>query len=95
MGSPVRGPVHPAFVPLWEPSGLGCLSGFDEVVVRCGLESNGSAVFDGDGKIVHSAHGRIAKTPDHKVEVTIDCDSGEIAAPEESMRAGYCQTSFV
>jgi hypothetical protein len=29
--SPIRGPVHPAFVPLADPSGLGWLDGFDEV----------------------------------------------------------------
>jgi hypothetical protein len=32
--SPVRGPVHPRFVPLSEPSGLGWLEGFDELVAR-------------------------------------------------------------
>ena len=36
--SPAKGPVHPAFVPLWEPGGLGWLRGFDELLVRCGLE---------------------------------------------------------
>jgi len=35
--SPVRGPVHPSFVNLGEPSGLGWLDGFDEFFVRCGL----------------------------------------------------------
>ena len=41
--SPVKGPVHPQFVPLTEPSGLGWLEGFDELLCRCGLESNGAA----------------------------------------------------
>src|SRR4051812_44007465 len=31
--SPVRGPVHPAYVDLGEPSGLGWLEGFDELFV--------------------------------------------------------------
>ena len=44
--SPVRGPVHPAFVPIGEPSGLGWLSGFDELMCRCGLHSNGAPDFD-------------------------------------------------
>ena len=44
--SPVRGPVHPAFVPLFDPSGLGWLEGFDELLCRCGLESNGAPDFD-------------------------------------------------
>ena len=30
--SPVKGPIHPAFVALWEPGGLGWLSGFDELL---------------------------------------------------------------
>ena len=34
--SPIRGPVHPRFVPLGEPSGIGWLDGFDELVARCG-----------------------------------------------------------
>ncbi len=34
--SPVPGPVHPRFVPLTEPSGLGWLDGFDELLCRCG-----------------------------------------------------------
>src|SRR5437762_623923 len=38
--SPIKGPVHPQFVPLMEPGGLGWLDGFDELLVRCGLESN-------------------------------------------------------
>ena len=32
--SPVAGPVHPAYVPISEPSGLGWLGGFDELVVN-------------------------------------------------------------
>src|SRR4051794_7968839 len=38
--SPVRdGPVHPAHVNLMEGGGLGWLGGFDELLVRCGLEN--------------------------------------------------------
>ena len=44
--SPVREPVHPAFVPLFDPSGLGWLDGFDELLCRCGLESNGPPEFE-------------------------------------------------
>ncbi len=77
--SPVSGPVHPAFVPLWEPSGIGWLSGFDELLVRCGLESNGAPEFRPDGSLLYPLHGKIANIPAHKVEVTIDGDSGEIA----------------
>jgi galactose mutarotase-like enzyme len=77
--SPTRGPVHPALVPLWEPGGLGWLKGFDELLVRCGLESNGGPDFDPSGKLRCPLHGRIANLPAHKVEVAIDGDSGEIA----------------
>ena len=48
--SPVHGPVHPRFVPLAEPSGLGWLDGFDELVARCGLVSNGAPDFDAAGQ---------------------------------------------
>src|SRR5262245_41221881 len=64
--SPVRGPVHPAFVDLGEPSGLGWLDGFDEFFVRCGLESNGAPDFDAKtGRLTHPLHGRIANRPAH------------------------------
>ena len=53
--SPVHGPVHPRFVPLAEPSGLGWLDGFDELVARCGLVSNGAPDFDASGRLRHGA----------------------------------------
>ena len=66
--SPVRGPVHPAFVDLGEPSGLGWLDGFDEFFVRCGLESNGAPDFDAKtGRLAYPLHGRIANRPAHEV----------------------------
>ena len=76
--SPVRGPVHPKRVPLMEPSGLGWLDGFDELLVRCGLESNGAPDFDAQGRLRYPLHGRIANRPAHKVEVSIDGDTGRI-----------------
>jgi len=76
--SPVRGPVHPAFVHTWEPSGIGFLDGFDELLVRCGLESNGAPEFAPNGSLLRPLHGRIANMPAHKVEVAIDGDSGWI-----------------
>jgi len=77
--SPVAGPVHPAFVRLAEPSGLGWLDGFDELLVRCGLESNGAPEFNPDGTLRYGLHGKIANLPARKVEVTVDDESGEIA----------------
>jgi hypothetical protein len=76
--SPVRGPVHPKFVGLWAPHGIGWLDGFDELLVRCGLESNGPPVFDEQGRLKHPLHGRIANQPAHRVELTVDSQSGEI-----------------
>ncbi|MEE8450730.1 MAG: aldose 1-epimerase family protein [Thermoguttaceae bacterium] len=76
--SPVTGPVHPSFVRIWEPSGIGWLDGFDELLVRCGLESNGAPEFNDDGSVRYPLHGKVANIPAHKVEVTIDGDSGEI-----------------
>ena len=77
--SPVRGPVHPKFVPVAEPSGLGWLDGFDELFVRCGLESNGAPEFDEEsGRLKYPLHGRIGNIPAHKVEVAVDGESGEI-----------------
>ena len=77
--SPVRGPVHPKFVPLSEPSGLGWLEGFDELVVRCGLESNGAPEFDASGRLRYPLHGRIANRPAHFVSVEVDAEAGQIA----------------
>jgi galactose mutarotase-like enzyme len=77
--SPAKGPVNPAFVPLWEPSGLGWLDGFDELIVRCGLESNGAPEFNENGSVRYPLHGKVANTPAHKVEVSVDGDSGEIS----------------
>ncbi|MBU6221614.1 MAG: aldose 1-epimerase family protein [Planctomycetes bacterium] len=70
--SPIRGPVHPRFVPLGEPSGLGWLDGFDELVARCGLVSNGAPDFTPEGRLRHGLHGRIANLPAHGVVAMLD-----------------------
>lgn len=75
--SPVAGPVHPYYVPIAEPSGLGWLDGFDELLCRCGLESNGAPEFDDQGRVTYPLHGRIANRPAHKLDLAID-DAGEI-----------------
>src|SRR5436190_1322059 len=78
--SPNRGPVHPAFVDLGEPSGLGWLDGFDEFFVRCGLESNGAPDLDPKtGRLIYPLHGRIANRPARDVELTVDSDKQEIS----------------
>lgn len=78
--SPVRGPVHPQFVDLGEPSGLGWLDGFDELLVRCGLENNGAPEFDDKtGRLKYPVHGRIANRPAIHVSVSVDTDRQEIS----------------
>jgi len=77
--SPVNGPVHPSLVRLFEPSGIGWLDGFDELLCRCGLESNGAPQFDATGRLVYPLHGRIANQPAHRVEVALDHDQREVA----------------
>jgi galactose mutarotase-like enzyme len=81
--SPVRGPVHPNYVNVGEPSGLGWLDGFDELLVRCGLESNGAPEFDEKGLLKYPLHGRIANRPAHRCELTIDGDQGIISVTGE------------
>jgi hypothetical protein len=77
--SPVAGPVHPKFVNQGEPGGLGWLDGFDELLVRCGLESNGAPDFDEKtGRLTHPLHGRIANKPASACEVAV-ADNGEIS----------------
>jgi len=77
--SPVKGPVNPAFVHSNEASGIGWLDGFDELLCRCGLESNGAPEFNPNGSVRYGLHGKIANVPAHKVEVAIDGDAGRIS----------------
>lgn len=68
--SPQRRPVHPHYVPIGEPSGLGWLDGFTELLVRCGLTSNGAPEHDERGQLVHPLHGRIANLPAHSLSAS-------------------------
>ena len=77
--SPVRGPVHPRFVPVSEPSGLGWLDGFDELLCRCGLVSNGAPQFDARGRLQYPLHGRIANLPAHRLVVEADPATEELS----------------
>lgn len=76
--SPIQDPVHPKFVHLADRGGLGWLEGYNEVIVRCGLESNGAPGTDmvpnNNGvlsPIALGLHGRIANIPAHYVEVRV------------------------
>ena len=76
--SPVAGPVHPSLVPVLDPSGLGWLEGFDELVVRCGLESNGAPEHDENGNLVYPLHGRIGNLPADSLSLEFDEASGRL-----------------
>jgi len=76
--SPIHGPVHPAFVPVFDPSGLGWLEGFNELLCRCGLENNGAPGFDAKGKLLYPLHGRVANLPAHRVELIVDEPAGRL-----------------
>lgn len=83
--SPVKLPVHPAFVNQTERGGLGWLAGFNELICRCGLSFMGPPGRDAflkDNPILGelTLHGKIANLPAHHVEVTVDPENdGRIA----------------
>src|SRR5262249_14286371 len=77
--SPVKEVVHPTFMNLQARGGLGWLEGFNEWMVRCGLENNGQAGKDefinnmGDKATMDlTLHGKIANLPAQEVEVMVD-----------------------
>jgi hypothetical protein len=77
--SPVKRPVNPSFVNLSDRNGLGWLAGFNELLCRCGLSSNGppgvDTIVDDAGKKSETPltlHGKIANTPAHRVDVRAD-----------------------
>ncbi len=70
--SPAPGPVHPKFVNLADRGGLGWLAGFDEMLCRCGLASNGPPGDDAGTRL--TLHGRIANLPAEVVEVRVGLD---------------------
>lgn len=76
--SPVDGPVHPTWVPIDSADGLGWLEGFDELVVRCGLESNGAPEKADDGSVRYPLHGRIANLPSTGLSVEVNVSTGEL-----------------
>jgi hypothetical protein len=79
FNSPVREVVHPAYVNAVARGGLGWLEGFNELVARCGLESNGApgpdTIIDNNGNeatVVLPLHGVISNTPAGRVWVTAE-----------------------
>jgi hypothetical protein len=79
--APLLGPVHPKFVNLDDRCGLGWLSGFDELLCRCGLSSSGppgdDLYTDRGGTERHARltlHGSISNTPANFVEARVHLD---------------------
>jgi hypothetical protein len=77
--SPVKEIVHPRHVNLTARGGLGWLEGFNEWMVRCGLENNGQGGPDklinnvGDEVLIDlTLHGKIANIPASEVEVIVE-----------------------
>jgi peroxiredoxin len=80
--SPVKGLVHPQYINLNSRQGLGWLEGFNEWMVRCGLEFFGAPGEDefidntGEKAIMDlTLHGKIANIPASKVEVVVEQDA--------------------
>lgn len=76
--SPVKDPVHPAYVRLEERGGIGWLKGFNEWIVRCGLSSMGApctdVIIDNNGnesEVILPLHGQIANTPARNLSIEI------------------------
>ncbi len=77
--SPVKEIVHPQFINLQSRGGLGWLEGFNEWMVRCGLEWSGHPGKDefinntGDkAEMDLTLHGKVGNIPASEVEVVID-----------------------
>jgi hypothetical protein len=66
--SPVALPVNPMFVNAHDRGGLGWLMGFNELLCRCGMDSNGPP---GEGATLH---GRLANIPAHYVEASVSTE---------------------
>ena len=74
--SPVRRLAHPRFVDLKSRNGLGWLDGFNEMLCRCGMASNGPPGNDPGAKSPVESdltlHGRIANIPAHDREIDVE-----------------------
>lgn len=90
--SPVQGPVHPRWVALSEPSGLGWLDGFDELLVRCGLQSFGAPDFDPKtGRLLFPLHGRIGNLPAGNLELELDAEHSLLHVRGRVMESRFLQ----
>ena len=92
--SPVQGPVHPYYVPIWASGGCGWLEGFSEWIARCGLGSNGAPEFTDNGVLKYPLHGRLSNLPARKVEVVVD-SQGVVLICGEVLEASVFGHSFL
>jgi galactose mutarotase-like enzyme len=81
--SPVKRPVNPCYVNQTDRNGLGWLTGFNELLCRCGLSSNGApgmdVIVDNTGHRTEARltlHGKIANLPAHHVEISVSTKEG-------------------
>lgn len=77
--SPVKEFVHPQYINLQSRGGLGWLEGFNEWMVRCGLEFAGHPGLDrfvdntgAEAEMELTLHGKIGNIPASEVELLID-----------------------
>jgi hypothetical protein len=77
--SPVKEVIHPQFIALESRGGLGWLEGFNEGMVRCGLEFAGHPGLDefidntgAKAEMVLTLHGKVGNIPASEVEVLVD-----------------------
>lgn len=77
--SPVKEVVHPQYINLESRGGLGWLEGFNEWMVRCGLEWAGHPGKDtftdnvgNKAEMQLTLHGRVANMPASEVEIVVD-----------------------
>ena len=77
--SPVKEIVHPQYINLHSRGGLGWLDGFNEMMVRCGLEFAGHPGLDrfvdntgAEAEMELTLHGKIGNIPASEVELLID-----------------------
>lgn len=91
--SPVRNPVHPAFVNAKARNGLGWLDGFNELMCRCGLSFFGPPGKDaGNPSGIESdvtLHGNVANIPAHSVQLINEgCEIGVAGVVDETTLFG-------
>lgn len=92
--SPVHGPIHPSLVPLDEPSGIGWLDGFDELLVRCGLQSFGAPDFDSTGRLRFPLHGRIGNIPAENLQIDLDAQNSTLVLIAEVFETRFLVTNL-